>query len=72
MITLIIFMFIALFIVTGLAVSLLALPILAVLIPIGIAISIISIVFKLVFGTPLLILIIIIAIFYFPKHRGRM
>ena len=72
MITLMILMFIGLFVVTGLAVSFLALPILAVLIPIGIAISVISIVFKLVFGAPLLILIIIIAIFYFPKHRGRM
>lgn len=72
MITLMILMFIGLFVVTGLAVSFLALPILAVLIPIGIAISIISIVFKLVFGAPLLILIIIIAIFYFPRHRGRM
>lgn len=49
-----------------------ALPIIAVVIAIGLVFSIISIIFKFVFGGPLFVIMIILAVVYFSKHRTRL
>ncbi|MBV7272462.1 hypothetical protein JMF89_07190 [Clostridiaceae bacterium UIB06] len=53
------------------ALGIAALPIIAVVIAIGLVFSIISIIFKFVFGGPLLIIMIIWAIVHFSKHKTK-
>lgn len=49
-----------------------ALPIFAVFLIAGLVLSIIAMTFKLVFGLPGLIIIIVLAIIYFSKNQNRL
>lgn len=71
MLTLLFLISIMVFGVVVFALSIAALPIIAVVIAVGIVLSIISIIFKFVFGGPLFIIMVICALVYFSKSRKR-
>lgn len=66
-----IIMFITIILAIGSIVAAVALPIFIVVFAVGLVIAIIGVVFKLVFGGAAIILLIVLALIYFSKHKKR-